>query len=86
MAKAKTKEIGFGVKATQDAAGSWYWTIGGFNFRYDTTPGINLYGGTTEDVGTYPMVHMPDLKSAGYFSEGFSAGRGYIERVNNDGV
>jgi hypothetical protein len=78
--KQKTKKIPFEKVAVEVTGmkGVWEWECGGVRWRYyDEDRGINLEARQTGDDAKddwHPLVHVSDIKSAGLFSEGFSAG------------
>jgi hypothetical protein len=78
--KQKTKKIPFDKVAVEvdGQKGVWEWECGGVRWRYsDGDRGINLEARQTGDDAKddwHPLVHVSDIKSAGLFSEGFSAG------------
>lgn len=71
MAKSKKRTTGYDRDVT-DSGTAATWKVGEMEFEYRNMMGINL--SVTIQGKKYPMVYARDLKEAGWFAEGFSAG------------
>ena len=74
MAKGQIKKIPFDTEAKSAGAGVWLWEVEGIQWRYEEKMGLNL-SIVLEDDNLMPVVYVPDLKAAGYFTQGVAAGR-----------
>jgi hypothetical protein len=93
MDKIRTKKIPFNTTATEVEPGVWTWQVGGRDWKMTGLQGINLSANSEYDADDFMRIsHIPDLKSAGYFSSGFTAGfvkgfsegRDYVEPFNDE--
>lgn len=71
MAKSKKKTTGYDREVTDTPDGN-EWTTGKFTFLFTGTPGVNV--ALKVDEKWQPICYARDLKEAGFFAEGFTAG------------